>query len=95
MKIYQTQNFWDATMAWSIERFLQKNEGYKVLQLNGRFHSDEKLGAMAQLKKMDSKLRAENISCFSSEDFSNPDWTRYKDLGDYIILTDPGLKKTF
>ncbi|PTT00637.1 hypothetical protein DBR11_09455 [Pedobacter sp. HMWF019] len=95
MKIYQTQNFWDATMAWSIDKFLQKNKGYKVLQLNGRFHSDEKLGTMAQLKTMNAKLRTENISCFSSDDFGNPDWIKYKDLGDYIILTDPGLKRTF
>lgn len=95
MKIYQTQNFWDATMAWSIARFLQKNKGYKVLQLNGRFHSDEKLGTMAQLKTMNTKLKTENISCFSPEDFSNPDWAKYKDLGDYIILTDPGLKRAF
>lgn len=95
MKIYQTQNFWDATMAWSIVKFLQKNKGYKVLQLNGRFHSDEKLGTMAQLKTMNPKLITENISCFSAEDFSNPDWTKYKDLGDYIILTNPGLKRTF
>jgi len=95
MKIYQTQNFWDATMAWSIARFLKQNKGYKVLQLNGRFHSDEKLGAMAQLKIMSPELTTGNISCFSAEDFSNPDWTKYKDLGDYIILTDPGLKRTF
>ncbi|HWW43177.1 hypothetical protein [Pedobacter sp.] len=66
-----------------------------MLQLNGRFHSDEKLGAMAQLKIMSPKLTTGNISCFSAEDFSNPDWTKYKDLGDYIILTDPGLKRTF
>lgn len=95
MKIYQTQNFWDATMAWSIARFLKQNKGYKVLQLNGRFHSDEKLGTVAQLKIMSPKLTTGNISCFSAEDFSNPDWTKYKDLGDYIILTDPGLKRTF
>eukprot|EP01132_Coremiostelium_polycephalum_P016389 gene16389-19702_t len=42
MKIYQTQNFWDATMAWSIATYQKKNKNAKVLQLNGRFHSDER-----------------------------------------------------
>ena len=44
MKIYQTQNFWDATMAWSIAKYLKKNKGSKVLQLNGRFNNKKKLG---------------------------------------------------
>lgn len=95
MKIYQTQNFWDATMAWSIATYLKKNKNAKVLQLNGRFHSDEQLGTLAQLKKLLPKLSISNISCFSAEDFKQPDWEKYKYLGDYIIVTDPGIKRTF
>jgi uncharacterized iron-regulated protein len=50
LKIYQSQNLWDATMAWSIIKFLQLHTGYKVFQLNGGFHSEEKLGVVSQLK---------------------------------------------
>lgn len=95
MKIYQTQNFWDATMAWSIAKYLQKNKGYKVLQLNGRFHSDERLGTLAQLQKINSKIKIANISAFSADDFNNPNWDKYKVLGDYVIVTNPALKRTF
>lgn len=95
MKIYQTQNFWDATMAWSVVSYLRKNKGKKVLQVNGRFHSDEKLGTLAKLSQYAPKLNILNISCFSADDFSQPDWSRYSTLGDYIILTDPNVKRTF
>ena len=95
MKIFQTQNFWDATMAWSIAKYLQKNKGYKVLQLNGRFHSDERLGTLAQLQKINPKIKIANISAFSADDFNNPNWDKYKVLGDFIIVTNPAIKRTF
>ncbi|MEN0054177.1 MAG: ChaN family lipoprotein [Mucilaginibacter sp.] len=46
MQIYQSQNLWDATMAWSIAQFLKSHPKFKILQLNGGFHSEEKLGAV-------------------------------------------------
>mgnify|MGYP003574948336 FL=1 len=95
MKVYQTQNFWDATMAWSIAKFAKENKGKKIFQVNGRFHSDEKLGTYAQLKKIAPKLKTLNIAAFAAEDFVNPDWEKHKNLGDYVILTDPKVKKSF
>lgn len=95
MKVYQTQNFWDATMAWSIATYAKNNKGKKIFQVNGRFHSDEKLGTLAKLNKYAPKLKILNISSFAPDDFSQPNWNSYKDLGDYIILTDPTVKKTF
>ncbi|MBB2151317.1 ChaN family lipoprotein [Pedobacter gandavensis] len=95
MKIYQTQNLWDATMSWSIAKYLKSHKGTKVFQLNGRFHSDEQLGTLAKLKALLPKLKIANISCFSGADFTEPDWTKYNNLGDYIILTDPTIKRTF
>ena len=95
MKIYQTQNFWDASMGWSIAKYLKTHQNFKILQLNGRFHSDEKLGTLAKLKKYASKSSILNISAFSDESFENPDWQKFKDLGDYIILTDPSVKRSY
>ncbi|RDC55682.1 hypothetical protein DU508_15540 [Pedobacter chinensis] len=95
MKVYQTQNFWDATMAWSIAKFAKANKGMKVLQLNGRFHSDEKLGTLAKLQKYAPNLKILNISAFSNEDFENPDWEKFTNLGDYVIITDPKIKRSF
>jgi uncharacterized iron-regulated protein len=95
MKIYQTQNLWDATMAWSIARFIKKHKETKVLHINGRFHSDEHLGTFARLQKMLPKSNLCNVSAFYSDDFSSPSWDKYKHLGDYIILTDPKVKRSY
>jgi len=95
MQIYQAQNLWDATMAWSIAKALKSNRGYKIFHLNGGFHSEEKLGAVTQLKKYAPKLVVLNIAAFTDDSFDKPDWSIFKQKGDYIILTDPKLPKTF
>ncbi|QTE39155.1 ChaN family lipoprotein [Mucilaginibacter gossypii] len=95
MQIYQSQNLWDATMGWSIAKFLKNHSGFKVLQLNGGFHSEEKLGAVAQLKKYAPKLRVLNIATYMDDSFDKPDWSKLAGMADYIILTDPKLPKTF
>jgi uncharacterized iron-regulated protein len=95
MQMYQAQNVWDATMGWSIAKFLKDHPDYKVLQINGGFHSEEKLGTAAQLKKYDPKVRILNIAVYSDDSFDNPDWSKFSKMGDYIILTDPKLPKTF
>ncbi|WP_428330922.1 ChaN family lipoprotein [Mucilaginibacter sp.] len=95
MQMYQAQNLWDATMGWSIAQFIKAHNGYKVLQLNGGFHSEEKLGAVAQLKKYYPKVRLLNIAAYADDSFDNPDWSKFSKNGDYIILTDPKLPKSF
>ena len=89
------QSLWDATMAYSISEFCKKNKGKKILQVNGRFHSDQKFAVVEQLKKMNSKLRSLVISCGSDEKFPAINWKDYSDLGDFIIITDPSVPKTY
>ena len=88
MELYQSQNLWDATMGWSIAQYLKAHAGMKVLQINGGFHSQEKLGAVAQFKKYDAKARVLNIASVSGADLANPGWSKYLPLADYILLTD-------
>ena len=93
--IYYSQNLWDAGMSYSIYRYLKKHKKQKIFHCEGRFHCDEKLGTLAQLQKRKPGLRILNISSFSDPSFPDPDWEKFRFLGDYVILTDPGLKKTF
>ncbi|MDZ4665354.1 MAG: ChaN family lipoprotein [Bacteroidota bacterium] len=92
-----SQSLWDATMAYSISKIFTNNSGAKVLQLNGRFHSDEGLGTVTQLKKYNPKLRILVISCidggkkFPKEINVNEN----KNLGDYVIYTDPSVPRTY
>ena len=93
--IYYSQSLWDAGMAYSIYSFLKKNKHKKVFHCVGGFHTEEKLGAAAQLQMRNKKLKILNIASFSDASFPNPDWEKFSYKGDYIILTNPELKKTF
>jgi uncharacterized iron-regulated protein len=95
MKVYQSQNLWDATMGYNIAKFYKANKGTKIFQVNGGFHSEEKLGTVAQLKKYAPNVKVINIQAYADDSFENPDWVKYVKFGDYIILTDPKLPKTF
>lgn len=96
LKIYQSQNLWDATMAYRISRFFKEKNVKKILHLNGRFHSDEQLGTVAHLRNyVPRRISIVNISCFPDESFNKPDWASFVHLGDFIILTNPAIPKTF
>ncbi len=90
-----SQSLWDATMAYSISTYLKKNKGKKVIQVNGRFHSDEGFAIVTQLKKYSPKVKPLIISAGSDETFPNIDWANFKGLGDYVIITDPNVPKSF
>ncbi|HET9745027.1 MAG TPA: ChaN family lipoprotein [Chitinophagaceae bacterium] len=98
--IYYSQNLWDAGMAYSIHKFLKENKRKKIFHCVGGFHTEEKLGTAAQLQMRNRKLRILNIASFSDTAFKSPDpmaigWEKFAYRGDYIIITDPDLKKTF
>ncbi|MCY4779783.1 ChaN family lipoprotein [Sphingobacterium sp. UT-1RO-CII-1] len=95
MKIYQSQNVWDATMASKIAKLAKKRSIKQVLHLNGRFHTDEKLGTYAQLQRYGRKLKLINISSFSHDNLDAPSWASWEHLGDYVILTASSVQKTF
>ena len=93
--IYYSQSLWDAGMAYSIYSYLKKNKHKKIFHCVGGFHTEEKLGTAAQLQMRNKKLKILNIASFSDASFNNPDWEKFSFKGDYIILTNPDLKKTF
>jgi uncharacterized iron-regulated protein len=82
-------------MAYSISEYLKFHKGKKVFQVNGRFHSDEGFAVATQLKKYNSKIKMLIISSGSDDSFPNIDWNKHKHLGDYIIITDPQIPKTY
>jgi len=93
--VYYSQSLWDAGMSYSIYKFLKEHKHKKVFHCVGSFHTEEKLGTAAQLQMRNKKLKILNIASFSDASFSNPDWEKFSYRGDYIIITDPDLKKTF
>jgi len=93
LKVYQSQNLWDATMAWTISQYLENHKGTHVFNVNGGFHSEEKLGIMSQLQKYNSKITMLNIASASNADLSKPDFAFYNKLADYVVLTDTKQEK--
>jgi len=93
--IYYSQSLWDAGMSYSIYKFLKANKHKKVFHCVGGFHTEEKLGTMAQLQMRNKKLKILNIASFSDASFNNPNWEQFSNKGDYLIITNPDLKKTF
>lgn len=93
--IYYSQSLWDAGMAYRIFNYLKENKRKKVFHCVGGFHTEEKLGTAAQLQMRNKKLKILNIASFSDVSFNNPDWEKFSYRGDYIIITNPDLKKTF
>lgn len=64
--IYGAQSTWDATMAHFIHTAL-KEKGTKVIHYCGQFHSDEKLGTMAQLAMRSKKWKQSNVTVRKQE----------------------------
>ncbi len=93
--LVMAQSLWDATMAYSIAEYLKVNKTKKVFQVNGRFHSDEGFAVVTQLKKYNPKAKILVVSSGSDDSFPNINWDNFKNQGDYIIITDPQVPKTY
>lgn len=89
------QSLWDATMAYSISEYIQLNYNKKIFHVNGRFHSDEGFAVVTQLKNYRPGTRSLIISCAPDSTFPNINWKDYEHLGDYVIITDPDVPKTY
>ncbi len=93
--LIMAQSLWDATMAYSISDYLKTHQTKKIFQVNGRFHSDEGFAVVTQLKKYNPKIKTLIISAFSDDSFSLVSWEKFAKQGDYIIVTDPNIPKTY
>ncbi len=89
------QSLWDATMAYSIAHYKKKYKLKKIMQVNGKFHSDEGFAIATQLLNYNPKLKRMIVSTSSDDTFPRVDWSKYKKFGDYIIITDPKVPRTY
>lgn len=90
------QSLWDATMAYSISQYLKKNSGAKILHLVGRFHVDQRFGIVQRLAEYMPEVKSLVISLDGHlEDFPKVNMDEYKELGDYVIFTNPEVAKSY
>lgn len=83
------QSLWDATMADSIHKSLKQHRNALVINLNGSFHSENRLGAPEHLLKYNPKTRIVVVTIKPSANFPNFDSATDRDTGDFVILTEP------
>lgn len=94
-KILDSQTLWDATMSYSISEFLKGNKNSLVLHLNGAFHTENRLGTVEQLLKYRPKAKILVVTMRYEDDFTRFDKTKHENLGDFVILTDSKVPRSF
>jgi uncharacterized iron-regulated protein len=94
-KILDSQSLWDATMSYSIAEFLKANKKSLVVHLNGAFHTENRLGTAEQLLKFRPKTRVLVVTMRYETDFTNFDQAKHQNLGDFVILTDAKVPRSF
>lgn len=92
--ILDSQSLWDATMGFSIAQFLKANPKALVVQLNGRFHSENRLGTVEQLLGYRPGTKAVVVSMQYDPSFPIFDKATQENLGDFVVLTDPKLPRS-
>jgi uncharacterized iron-regulated protein len=94
MHLLDAQDLRDASMADAIADFLKHNKDALVVQVNGTFHSEERMGVPEQIKHYRPKARVVVVTILPDEGFPNFDAARLGKLGDYVIVTDPSLPRS-
>ena len=89
------QALWDATMAWSIAEHMNESEGAKVAHFVGGFHVETGTGTPEHLAAYLPNTRMLVISVQTAEDINNFDPSEHKGLGDFVILGDESLPRTY
>ncbi len=90
----EAQSLWDATMAFSVAEALKRSPEALVLNINGRFHSEQKMGIPEHLLHYRPGTDCLTITVLSENCFPNFD-KAFENFGDFIIVTDPKLPRAY
>lgn len=92
--ILASQSLWDATMADSMANYLKRNKNALIVQLNGSFHSENRLGTVEHLLRDQPKAKVLVVTMRYEDDFQSFDKDKMKNLGDFVILTDAKIPRS-
>jgi uncharacterized iron-regulated protein len=85
--LLEAQTLRDASMAYAISEFLKQGRDPLVVQVNGTFHSEERMGVPEQLSHYRKKARAVVVTIIPDESRAGFDAASMSALGDFVILT--------
>ena len=91
----EAQSLWDASMAYSIAEFLTAHPDSRVLQVNGSFHTAQHLGIVEQLQRYRPHTAVLVVTMISATSFPAFDAASMSGEGDFVIVTDPTVPRSF
>jgi uncharacterized iron-regulated protein len=91
LHLLEAQTLRDASMAYAISEYLKRGRDPLVAQVNGTFHSEERMGVPEQLAHYRPKARAVVVTIVPAASFPDFDADLGR-LGDFVIITDPAVK---
>jgi uncharacterized iron-regulated protein len=89
------QSLWDASMAHALAEMLKARKRALVLHVNGRFHSEERMGIPEHLARYRKAARVLTVTMLATRTFPEFSAERHGQLGDFIIITDGKLPRTY
>ncbi len=90
----EAQNLWDASMANAISLHLRSNPEAQVIHVTGSFHVSRHLGTPEHLARYSPDASALVVVMMPSKDFPAFDAKAMGGQGDFVIVTDPSVKKS-
>jgi uncharacterized iron-regulated protein len=93
--ILDGQNLRDATMAYAVAEHLKRETRAFVLHVNGRFHSEERLGVPEHLARYRPQARTLVVTLVTTKSFPSFDAPADARLGDFVIVTNASLPRSF
>lgn len=93
LHLLEAQTLRDASMAYRVAEFLKRGRDPLVVQVNGTFHSEERMGVPEQLARYRPKARTVVVTIVADEGFPEFDAARLARLGDFVIITDPAAAR--
>ncbi|HEV2705937.1 MAG TPA: ChaN family lipoprotein [Pyrinomonadaceae bacterium] len=93
--LLDAQNLRDATMAYAVSEHLKREQKAFVLHVNGKFHSEERLGVPEHLARYRPLSRMLVVTLVATKNFPAFDAANDGRLGDFVIITDARLPRSF
>jgi hypothetical protein len=91
LHLLEAQTLRDASMAYAVSEYLRRGREPLVVQVNGNFHSEERMGVPEQLAHYRPRARAVVVTITPADAFPDFDPAQGR-LGDFVIITGPAVK---
>jgi uncharacterized iron-regulated protein len=91
----EAQSLWDATMAYSVAEFLLHHSQAHVVHVNGSFHSAKRMGIPEHLVRYRPGTSFLVVTMTPHKGFPEFAAGDLADAGDFVIVTDPALPRSF